>query len=232
MTGTDKIKEVIAPSLSTRQKLQKAISDYSIYMIIVLVTSVVVFIPPLVGGAIQGDVSIFFPVNAAGWVLWGMTNGGAAIGNVSLLVLFKMQAKKNVRDNESFKKANDILNALARERAVFVPRSPAKMNAADYTTKIIFIVLSTLSSFMVISSIIISFDVVTLISTVLSAVVALCFSWVTMLNNEEYWTGEYLLYAEMLKKKMEEKPNDNNRRNDLAEPGRAGGQEPERHPGA
>ena len=106
------------------------------------------------------------------------------------------------------------------------------MNAADYTTKIVFIVLSTLSSFMVISSIIISFDVVTLISTVLSAVVALCFSWVTMLNNEEYWTGEYLLYAEMLKKKMEEKPNDNNQRNGLAEPGRAGGQEPERHKGA
>ena len=138
-------------------------------------------------------------------MLWGLTNGGASFGNVSLLILFKMQAKRNVANNENYIKANDILNTLAREKAVFIPRSPSQMNAKDYVGKSIGIVFSTVGSFLVISSVIINFDVVTLISTIVSATIALCMSWVTMLNNEEYWTGEYLLYAENLKEKMEEK---------------------------
>ena len=77
------------------------------------------------------------------------------------------------------------------------------MNFQEYMAKGISIVMATLASFLVISSIVINFDVVTLISTVLSAAIALCVSWVTMLNNEEYWTEEYLLWATMVKEKYE-----------------------------
>lgn len=202
-----KLRAAIAPSVDVRSKIKAAIHDYAIYMIIIIVSAVVMFIPPLVGGALQGEISLFFPKSPSGWVLWAMTNGGASIGNASLLVLFKMQAKRNVRDNENFKKANEILDELIREKAVFIPRSPRKMNFSDYCSKTVFIVMSTLSSFMVISSIVIKFDVITLISTVVSTMIALCFSWVTMLNNEEYWTGEYLLYAEMIRKRIQEGEN-------------------------
>ena len=198
----DKIRDALAPDISTREKLKAALSRYSIYMIIVLITSLVVIVPPLVAGSLYGDVGIYFPKTAEGWVLWGITNGGTSIGNVSLLVLFKMQAKRNVADNENYQKANGILNKLAREKSVFVPRSPGKMDRQDYLSKIFFIVLSTVSSFMVLSSLIMNFDVVTLISTVVSALITLCTSWVTMIRNEEYWTEEYLLYAEMLEKKI------------------------------
>ena len=198
----EKIREALAPSIGTREKFKAAIAQYSIYMIIVLVTSLVVFVPPLVNGCLYGDVGLFFPKNAEGWVLWGITNGGASLGNVSLLILFKIQAKRNVAQNENYKKANELMEKLAKEKSVFVPRSPKKMDAEDYSSKIICIVISTMSSFMVLSSLIINFDVVTLISTVLSAVITLCFSWVTMIRNEEYWTGEYLLYAEMMQKKL------------------------------
>lgn len=204
----EKIKSALAPSTETRTKIKQALNDYSIYIIIVLVTSIVVFIPPLVGGCLQGDVAVFFPSTPSGWILWAMTNAGASLGNVAILILFKMQAKKNVRNDPNYVKANDIMNKMIEEKAVFVPRSPKAMDRKDYITKSIFIVMSTLSSFMVLSSIIVKFDVMTLISTLLSAVMALCFSWVTMLNNEEYWTNEYLLYAEMIQKQGEKDDKD------------------------
>ena len=41
-------RDVLAPDMSTRAKIKKALNDYSIYIIMVLVTAIVVFIPPLV----------------------------------------------------------------------------------------------------------------------------------------------------------------------------------------
>jgi len=201
-------REAVAPSTSTRRMISKALHDYSIHIVIVVVTSIVVFIPPLCAGCLQGDVSLFFPTNAAGWTLWVLTNSASAIGNVSLLVLFKMQAKRNVRDNENFKQANEIVRKIAREKEVFIPRSPAKMNATEYLVKSICIIAATLASFLVISSIIINFDPVTLISTVLSATIALCVSWITMLRNEEYWIDEYLLWAKMMEEKLSQPKGD------------------------
>ena len=198
------IRKIVSPDISTREEFKEAINKYSIYMVIVLVTFMAVIVPPLVAGSLYGDVGIFFPKNAEGWVLWAITNGGTSIANVSLLVLFKQQAKRNVANNESYKKANEIMNQLVKEKAVFIPRSPGKMDFQDYITKVVFIVMSTISSFMVLSSLLINFDVVTLISTALSAGITLCCSWVTMLRNEDYWTQEYPLYVEMLYKKIKE----------------------------
>ena len=198
----ENVRKALAPDMKTREKIKAAVENYAIYMIIVLVTALVVVIPPLVSGCLYGDVGMFFPKDAEGWILWGITNGGTSIGNVSLLVLFKMQAKRNVRDNENFKKANEILNKLAREKSVLIPRSPGKMNLQDYSSKVIPIVISTVSSFLVLTSVVVNFSVITLISTIVSATITLSTSWATMLKNEEYWTEEYLLYAEMVEKKL------------------------------
>lgn len=85
-------------------------------------------------------------------------NVSTAIANISLLVLFKLQAKKNARNNDNFKKANEILNRLAGKKEVWIPRSPAKMDAGDYTKKIMAIVVSTFTASITLTSLILSFD--------------------------------------------------------------------------
>lgn len=85
-------------------------------------------------------------------------NISTAIANISLLVLFKLQAKKNARSNDNFKKANEILNKLAGRKEVFIPRSPARMNTMDYTKKVIAIVVSTFTASITLTSLILSFD--------------------------------------------------------------------------
>lgn len=75
------------------------------------------------------------------------------------------------------------------------------MNFIDYAKKIICIVIATVTSSVTLTSLILSFDWLTLLSCLISIIITLCVSWITMLNNEVYWTEEYLLYAELVEKK-------------------------------
>ena len=202
MSDPDKIRDFIAPSVDKRVKIRTTVNDYAYYAIIVIVSMMVAFVPPLVIGSLYGDVGLFFPTTVSGWVLWALVNGSTSIGNVSILVMFKLQARKNCKNNDNYIKANEILARIARERDIFVPRSPRAMDAKEYITKGIFIVLGSVCSFIVISSIVIAFDMVTLISTGLSVLMSLCMSWCAMIKNEEYWCNEYLLYAEMIENKI------------------------------
>lgn len=202
MKENEKLREVLAPSVDQRAKMRSTINDYAYYAIIVIISMLVMFIPPLLIGSLHGDIGLFFPTTVAGWILWGLINGSTAVGNVSILVLFKLQAKKNCRNNENFQKANKILEECIREKMVFIPRSPRAMDAKEYVSKGIAIAFGSVASFVAISSIILAFDMVTLISTVLSVTMSLCVSWATMVKNEEYWCNEYLLYAEMIYKKL------------------------------
>ena len=79
------------------------------------------------------------------------------------------------------------------------------MNAEEYAKKGTTIIISSLSSFVVITSLIISFDLVSFISCIIASFIAIAFGWITMIKNEVYWTSEYLLYAEYKIKKEEEK---------------------------
>lgn len=203
------IKKLITPNVEDRKEIRTKINDGAYYFIIGLISLLTIVLPPLFMGCLSSDIGLAFPKNAAGWILWSILNIGTAVANICILVLFKLQAKKNARSNESFKRANEILNKLAGQKEVFIPRSPNKMNAQDYTRKVICIIISTLTASITLTSLILSFDWMTLLSCLVSIIITLCISWVTMLNNEIYWTEEYILYAElkekeMIKKKAEE----------------------------
>lgn len=98
------LKDIIAPSMDERVKIRTRINDYAYYAIIVIVSSLVTFIPPLLIGSLYGDLKMMFPSTVEGWIIWGIINGATSIGNVSILIMFKLQAKKNCRNNENFKK--------------------------------------------------------------------------------------------------------------------------------
>lgn len=203
------IKKLVTPDVEDRKEIRTKFNDAAYFIIIGLISLLTIVLPPLFMGCLSSDIGLAFPKNAAGWILWSVLNISTAIANISLLVLFKLQAKKNARNNENFKRANEILNKLAGQKEVFIPRSPRRMDAGDYSKKVVCILISTFTSSIVLTSLILSFDWMTLLSCLVSIIITLCISWVTMLNNEIYWTEEYILYAElkekeMLKKKAEE----------------------------
>lgn len=194
------MKDMLAPNVETRKEISKKLNDSAYFIIIGLISLLVVFIPPLFMGCLASDIGLAFPKTLEGWILWAIMNGSTAIANISILVLFKLQAKKNCRNDPNFKRANEILNRLAGKKEVFIPRSPKKMDASDYAVKIVAVAITTLTASITLTSLILSFDWMTLLSCLVSTIVTLCISWVTMLNNEVYWTEEYILYAEMVEK--------------------------------
>lgn len=197
-----KIEKLIAPDVEARKATRKAINDYAYYVMILLVSLLVVFIPPIVIGGITGDMQSQFPTTVRDWFIWAVMNIATGIGNASILVFFKLQAKKNCREHPNYIKANEILNRLSGDKNVFIPRSPRQMDSKEYTIKVACILLSTCMSFFVIASLVINFSLMSLLSTIVSAIIAVVMSWMTMLKNEEYWTEEYLLYAEMKEKEV------------------------------
>lgn len=201
----NKIKSLIAPDVEMRKATRKMINDYAYYVMIVLISLLVVFIPPLVMGSVVGNLETVLPKTPVAWAVWIILNVSTAIGNMSILVFFKLQARKNSESHPNYKKACEILNRLAGKKEVFIPRSPKAMNAKEYVSKSVCICISTVTSFFTISALMINFQVMALISCLLSMVIAIIISWTTMLKNEEYWTEEYLLYAEMVEKKLSKK---------------------------
>lgn len=196
----NKLKALIAPDVEARKATRKMINDYAYYVMIVLISLLVSFVPPLVMGSVVGNLETVLPKTPIAWVVWIILNVSTAIGNVAILVFFKLQAKKNSVSHPNYIKANEILNRLAGRKEVFIPRSPRAMNAKEYSTKVLCIMISTVASFFTISALMINFQVMTLISCLLSMIIAIIISWTTMLKNEEYWTEEYLLYAEYMEK--------------------------------
>lgn len=200
-----KLKKIIAPDVEARKEIRRALNDSAYFIIIGLISMLSIFIPPLFMGCLSSDIGLAFPKTIEGWILYIIMNVSTAIANISLLVLFKLQAKKNARKDPNYIKANEILNKLAGRKEVWVPRSPAKMNAGDYTRKILAIIVSTFTASITLTSLILSFDWMTLLSCLISIIITLCVSWITMINNEIYWTEEYILYAEMVEKREQEK---------------------------
>lgn len=196
------VKDLLVTNVEERVAKKEAMNQYAYYIMIAIIALLATFVPPLIIGGIKGDFGLVFPETVSGWIVWAILQTASITANISILVFFKLQAKKNSLKHPNYIKACEILDRIAKRKRVYIPRSPGKMNTQDYTKKVIFITLFTLASFIAVSSIIITFDILSLISTLLSMMATLVLSWSCMLNNEEYWTREYLMYAEYVEEQM------------------------------
>ena len=199
----NKIKKILAPDLETQKELRTTFRDISYFLIIGIISIIVVFIIPLISGAVYGDIGMYFPKTTEGWIVYWCIRGGSVVGNVAVFVLFKQQAKMNIRNNENYLKAKEILSEHFESKE-FVPRSPRQMNLREYIIKVTSVIATTILSGVTISALAISFDFITFLSCIVATVIAICFGWVTMIKNEIYWTEEYLEYAKYVDKKIKE----------------------------
>lgn len=211
------VKSILAPSFDSRRAIKRAINDKAYFIIIVLVSLISVVVPPLFMGCLSSDIGLAFPKTIESWILWGIMNASIAICNISILVLFKLQARKNSSSNKNFIEANEILHRRSGRKEVLIPRSPAKMNAEDYSKKILAILITTFTSSITLTSLILSFDWMTLLACLISIIITLCVSWITMIRNEEYWCEEYLLYAKWIDKELDKKEKESVKPEELSE---------------
>ena len=147
-----------------------------------------------------------FPTTPTGWTLWIIERILIIVMNLLILSNFILQAKQNIKDNNRYIEANNILDKYKPKN--YKPKSPSQYMSKMYLTKGSSLIITTAASLITIGEAAVNYNYLLLIATVVTIVFAIVFGVVAMKNTELYWTSEYLDYAHMIednRNKIEEK---------------------------
>lgn len=185
----------------TRKILDAINKQYLYYVIIGIFTFIVLVFMPMLGSSIDGGLKL--PQGKGAWVMFVITRLFIAITNIIIFYSFMQQAKLNVRNNEYYKAANEILlkTKNAKEKK---PMSPKKWETSQYLKKGTTIALGTVFALFSLSQAILTYKYTDLISYVILIFSATVFGIFQMKKAEIYWTTEYYRYAKMIEE--ENKP--------------------------
>lgn len=186
--------EVMNESSTARMKAKQNIY----YIIIAIISFITVAFLPMVGSTVGLQWNL--PDTTVGWIVWAVTRLVISIINVLLFYSFMEQAKLNVKDNERYKQANEIL--LKSKKKEHEPKSPSKWQAEQYGKKATKIFLGSAMSVVAFGQAILSYDWVSMLSYIFTLAMGLIFGIMQMKKAETYWTTEYYAYA--LKKQESE----------------------------
>lgn len=186
--------------------------DYINYLIVGATSLVMVCLLPMFGSEI--GLGWETPTTAAGWLLFGVTKGSAAVCNMTIFHCFVRQGVYNVRDNARYKEACAILDKLTRETK---PRSPAKYYARTYGFKGTGIFVFSAASVIGLTNALLTYDLIAAVAYIVTVVFGVVFGILQMRNTEDYFTNEFWRYA----KEMESEYVREGRKN-MAEPAGAG----------
>lgn len=147
------------------------------------------------------------PDTSVGWIVWIGTKIIVATINILIFHSFMCQAKLNVKENQNFKDAQEILIKAKQEK---LPKSPSKWKAEQYGRKGVFIFICTALATVALTQAILTFDWVSMLTYLFTIVIGIIFGILQMKKAEEYWTDEYYRYAKMIQEesKKEEKEGD------------------------
>lgn len=187
--------------------------QYIYYILIFVISFLVLVFLPMIGTDL--DMGFKFPETPAAWTVFVVTKSITAFVNVMLFYCFNQQALLNVKNDERYKKANEILGKLDIKK-VYKPRSPRAYNFRLYAGKGTSVFLSSILSTFALSQAILTYDWISLLTYSLVILFGIIFGFISMYASMDYWTTEFPLYAEMMKENniKETNQDDNSQRND------------------
>lgn len=171
------------------------------YWIIFIVSSVVLIFMPMIGST--AGLGFNMPNTVAGWLVYVVTKVLVAMLNVIIFFSFMQQAKLNVREDEHYKEANEILGRLKKEKA-YKPRDPHKWETKQYLNKGTTIFLSTAIGLVALTNALLTYDYMQLLTYALTIIMGIVFGLLQMTSAEDYWTREYYDFAIMKQQEQEE----------------------------
>ena len=182
-----------------RDSVKQSLKQGMYYIIIAVISFISVVFLPMLGSTLGLGWKI--PDTTAGWVVWGASRAIVATINVLLFHSFMEQAKLNIKDNEHYKEAQDILVKVKKKE--HKPKSPAQWNAAQYGKKGVSLFLASAMSVVAIGQAVLSYEWATALAYLFTLGMGIIFGIMQMKKAETYWTTEYYEYA-LMKKRMEE----------------------------
>lgn len=175
------------------------IRQWMYYIIIGIISVIALCFLPMIGSSAGLDWNM--PDTSAGWIVWVVVKVIVAVLNVLIFHCFMSQAKINVKDNQQYKEAIEILRL--NEVKEYVPKSPNTWNRIQYTRKGVVIFITTALSTIALTQAILTFDWMAMLTYLFTIIMGLIFGILQMKDAEEYWTNEFWQYAQKVKKDME-----------------------------
>lgn len=172
---------------------------YQNYIIIGILSLISVFFLPMLGTEIGLGFNV--PNTPAGWMIWVITKLCIVAINILLLDQFIKQARINVRDNKNFKEADEYYLSKQEPGEEYLP-SPKEFISKLYKHKGITTTITSAISVFGLTSAILVFDWVSMLTYLFTIVFGLIFGWMTMNTVEEYWTNTY--YRRYMRDKLQE----------------------------
>ena len=172
------------------------LKQYGNYAVIALVSIVTMFVIPMLGTQVGLELNL--PDTTAGWIVWGITKGCVAIVNMLMFHCFTLQGKINVLKDPQYIEATKILQVY-KDTDAEKPKSPRRFLAEQYGFKGTSVIITSLLSSIGLTQAILTFDLVQMISYMITVLIGLIFGFLQMNKMEIYWTDTYYKYAIMIK---------------------------------
>ena len=185
-----------------RNNRKKRFKDLSGYFLVGIVSLLSVVVVPLLGT--DFGTTIVIPNTWGGLAIWLCTRFTVVVVNLLIFDAFIKQAKINVKDDERYKSAVLKLNTI-KEEAGIVPRSPEKFNKQQWRKKGTSLGISSILSSFLLTECIVNFDLTNFLTYLFTIGGAVAFGYLTMMNNEDYWTTEFPIYVDILFEKINSK---------------------------
>lgn len=184
-------------------ELKQKINLNFYYCLIFILSLLVLFVAPMFSPNVNSDAALGFdvPKTPVGWAIYIVTKLFVASVNLLLFHCFVKQARLNVRDNENYKKACEILRRYLPEK--YHPRSEREYFTQLYRKKGILIFFTSILSAVVLTNAVMAFDLTAFVTYVITILMGLILGILKMKDVETYWTVEFYDYAVEYEKEME-----------------------------
>lgn len=173
--------------------------EYKNYGIIVAASLFAIFFLPMIGSTT--DLGWKLPSTFVGWIVWIITKALVALLNIILFHSFMEQAKVNIKDNQYYKEANEILMRYGKLSKI-VPRDPESWERGEYKNKGTTIAITTVISAIGLTQAVLTFNWLDMLSYLFTVAMGIMFGILQMDKAETYWTTEYWQYAKMVEKEI------------------------------
>lgn len=176
--------------------------QYKNYAIIGILTLFCLFFLPFTGSVV--GLGFTFPNTAAGWVVFAVNKLIIGFVNIMILYCFCEQGKFNIRNDERYQKAKEILLGQMNIKEL-MPKSPAQHTRDIYGKKGITIFITSILGTISLTQAVLAFDVITMLTYLFTIIMGIIFGVIQMGYEEIYWTEDYYKYAVLISKKEAER---------------------------
>lgn len=174
--------------------------QWQYYVIIGVISFLALVFLPMVGS--EAGLAFKIPNTAAGWIVWVVSKLIVAMLNFLIFHCFILQGKVNVRDNQNFIEANEILK-ISLNIDELKPKSPEQWAHDAYGKKGASVFATSVLSTIGLTQAVLTFDWISMLTYAFTILMGIIFGILQMNRTEDYWTTEYLYYAKQVEKNVE-----------------------------